>query len=167
VKGFVEDPMSAIAVFGAIIVLVPIINGFAVRSGDFLKEQAVDVQADRVVNAALAADSMEEGQLALEMEGYEFKYSKTDQKVYIRYRDSVGNATMELFEGSFTSISGPDTFTEVEEEIILVKNSDDRSGAESLDFYVDELPDDAIRNPATELDYQNRINRCASGTGGC
>lgn len=156
-KGYIEDPMSAIAVFGTAILLIMMIQGLSSRTGDFLKSETVDVQAERVVNAGLAADTMAEGELTVQMEGYEFRFDGRDQQVWIKYGDTEGNASIGLLSGSFSSISGPSKYQNVSERIIIVK--DKTVDEQKLTFYVDEVPSNSGSPPPDRETYEERLER--------
>lgn len=117
------------AVATAIIVLVPVfasIIGLAMLTGSVgetlsvTKKKTIGIHADRVVNTALALQSMPEGYIELDMKDYWFRLE--NQKLWLKYGDK--EVERRLQKASYDSYNGPDEYTAINSSLCLRKKID-------------------------------------------
>jgi hypothetical protein len=118
-KGMEVQAPIIIVMFIISLLITGLATGIVGRSTDYVKQETIDVQADRVINTALATDSMPEGAMSIDLSGYAFKVS--NNKIWIKYRDTEGNRSLDLLEQSYESISGPNEYEYINETLTLRK----------------------------------------------
>lgn len=146
-KGLQVQPILMIEAFVTTLLVIAIMNGVIARSGDFIKHETLDLQADKVVNAALVLDSTPQGELTVPMEDYGFKYD--GNKIYVSFDDSKTSRSLSLFDGSYDSVQGPPNFQLIDDHL-LIRKTEGEDGEEILEFEVDGQISD-FSEPTTTL----------------
>lgn len=93
-----------------LLVLSVAYGGQQVTSG-FIKEETIDLHADRVQDLTTSLDNIHEGHTEFEMENYEVK---TEGMTFsLRYQDVVETRTIES-ETSYQDLEGPTEYEEID-----------------------------------------------------
>lgn len=149
-KGKLE-PVFLIQSFFTAMLIIGIVTGIVGRTGQFVKQETVQVQAERAKNAALAVSAMQEGYVTVDISGYEFRYDDGESNVYVKFRDKIANASVGLLEGSVADVQGPADFTMVEDSEDLIVIKDDTTTGYEIRFEVGEPRDfDAYDKPDSD-----------------
>jgi len=126
-KGQSTIPFTVIEAATTMLILLSITYGTQVETNEFVKSETLDLQVDRVTNAALALNSVPRGYIEVaDVDGYGLKYDSGN--ITMNYSDS--EATKALADEELANydggIEGPSSFEKVEGKICLQKNQDDK-----------------------------------------
>jgi len=110
-KAQVSYPFSMAEALLTFLILIGVIYGTNNYTQTFIKQETVDIQTDRVGNAAMALDTYPEGHLELGLSGYSLKIESGE--LSMGFRD--GNTSINIGENvSADTVTGPDEYTEIE-----------------------------------------------------
>jgi hypothetical protein len=120
-RGQSTIPFTVIEAATTMLLILSLTYGTQVQTNSFVKEETLNLQVDRVTNAALALNSMPKGYLELKMAGYGMKYE--DSEVTMNY--SGKRVTSEINESmtNYNSITGPSEFTKVNGTLCMRKTT--------------------------------------------
>lgn len=127
VSGAMILSLVGLMVMGLIIVVT---NGSASESVDYTRHQAVDLQAERVVNAMMVMETVPEGHLSLSMEEYQIKYDQNDNNLSLNFSGSVGSSQVEPYMISYDNIIAPSAYEPINGSLCVQKEY--RSGQSTL-----------------------------------
>lgn len=120
-KGQSTIPFTVIEAATTMLILLGLAYGTQAETNEFVKEETLTLQVDRVTNAALALNSVPQGFIELDMDGYGIKYE--DSELTMNYSDtsksSTINESMTSYDGGIT---GPDNVTTVNGSLCLQKS---------------------------------------------
>lgn len=115
--------IQIIATFFTTMLLLGIILGSQFLTSDIVRKETLGVHVTRTENAALALSSVPNGYIEIPMNGgYEFRWQ--DPQIYLRYQGEVESTTVNLLEGGYSDVDGPNEYTEVEGTMCLRKQGD-------------------------------------------
>ncbi len=92
-KGQTSTPFMIIISFLGFLMILAIVNGIQQRTGDYVKGESVQIQSDRVVNSVLILESVREGHLEFEMDGY--KISVDGNNITVGYEDKNASSLID------------------------------------------------------------------------
>lgn len=118
------------------LLVMGIVSGVSIRSGDFIARETVDLQVERIDNAALALNSVPQGHVEIDLDAknsYYFRYS--DNNVSLNYSGVVKSKPMSSNLIGYDSVEGPRQFSEIQGELCLKKKIE--SDQEILEFKVE------------------------------
>lgn len=118
--GQVSMPFSMAEAAFTFLILMTVIYGSQEYTKGFVKEQTVDLQTDRVLNAAMSVDSVPEGHLGLNITGYEYWIDNND--FYMQYGDEQHSVDI-TSNTSIYNLNGPNSAEELENGICIIKHS--------------------------------------------
>ncbi len=105
--GQVSMPFSMAEAVFTFLLLMTVIYGSQEYTKGFVKQETVDLQSDRVLNAAMSLDSVPEGRLGINITDYE--YWIEDSKFQLQYGDEshstdiIGNTTVSSLQGNHSA----------------------------------------------------------------
>jgi hypothetical protein len=140
-KGQISYSFTITEAVVSFLLVIGIVSGVAIRSGDFIARETVDLQAERIDNAALALTSIPEGHVEINLEAknnYSFKYESGN--VSLNYSGVVKEHPISSDLAGYDSIRAPSEFAEISSELCLKKIRD--SNQEILEFNVEGCSDD-------------------------
>ena len=155
-KGIQAEPILIIEAFFTTLLILGLMVGIVARSGDYVKQETLGLQADKVVNAALALDATPQGSMTIPMEEYGFKYD--GENIWIAFKNSEVNRSLEMFDGSYQAVEGPPDYQLMEEQL-LIKKTEDEEGDETLRFVTDGQIDGDYGNVGTGYSQSDSSNR--------
>ena len=125
-KGQSTIPFTVIEGATTMLILLSIAYGTQVETNDFVKSETLDLQVDRVTNAALSLNSIPKGHIEVKMEGYGLKYENGN--ITMNYSNSkvsksIADDELANYEGG---IEGPSTFKTTEGNVCLSKTREDK-----------------------------------------
>lgn len=135
-KGQLSIPFTLIESVTTFIIIIGIVNGVAIRSGDFLARETVDLEIQRINNAALALNSVPEGYVEVGVEAqdtYEFKYNNGN--LSLNYSNVVRSQEFPAEEAGYDEVKAPSSFTEIEDRFLCIRKSQE-GDQEILEFEV-------------------------------
>lgn len=121
-KGQISYPFTVTESILSFLLILGIINGVALRSGDFIARETVDLQTERIDNAALALSSVSEGHVEISFnaqKNYQFKYDQGN--LTLNYSSVVKSHEFSSGLTTYDRIQAPSEFTEVKEELCIRK----------------------------------------------
>lgn len=122
-KGQSTVPFTVIEAATTMLLLLSLAYGTQVKTNDFVKEETLNLQVDRVTNAALALNSMPKGYIELKMSGYGMKYEGSE--VTMNYSNKRVSSEINGSMTNYDSINGPEEFTDVNGTICMRKPRED------------------------------------------
>lgn len=140
-KGQISFSFTIIEAIISFLLVVGIVSGVATRSGDFIARETVDLQTERIDNAALALNSVPEGHVEINLEAnqnYFFKYESGN--VSLNYSGVIKEHPVSSDLVGYDSIQGPSEFTEISDNLCLKKTRE--SDQEILEFKVEGCSDE-------------------------
>ena len=121
-KGVAGLPPIVIQGAFAALVILGILVGSTGAVNDFVKKQALEINADRIETTALSMNSMQNSSMEMDLAEYEIRKEK--RNISLRYRDEEAERRIEG-ETGFEKLEGPDEWTKVEEGAICLKSKSD------------------------------------------
>ena len=118
-KGQTTIPFTVIEAATTMLMILMIVYGNQAHTNDFVKQETLNLQVDRVTNAALALNSMHQGYVEIDMSGYEFKYGNGN--VTMRYNDKQYTSEIDQNMINYNDINGPSEFEQVNDTMCLRK----------------------------------------------
>jgi len=91
------------------ILLMSVAYGGQSYTEDYLREETIDLRADRVERAAMTLESYPGGLMELDLDGYEFKVEGSE--MHMGFDDST--EVRDFSSLSYSSIEGPTSFEEI------------------------------------------------------
>ena len=140
-KGQISYAFTITEAIISFLIVMGIVSGVAIRSGDFIARETVDLQVERINNAALALTSVPEGHVEINLEAsnnYSFKYD--NENLSLNYSGSVKKFPISTDLAGYDSIEGPSEFAEIESRLCVRKVRDDNQ--EILEFDVEGCSDE-------------------------
>lgn len=126
-KGQTTIPFTVIEAATTMLILLTLAYGTQAETNEFVKQETVGLQVERVHNAALAVNSVPRGYLEIKMSGYGFKYESSN--ITMNYSGTRVTQRIEESMVSYDSISGPTDFKRINGTLCLRK-VDSSSGKE-------------------------------------
>ena len=132
-KGQVSFPFTMIEASITFMIVLGVIFGTQSYVETFLKEETVDLQAERIANAALALDTYPEGYNELGITGYKFRVFQDggNHNLTLKFRDKAHNQSLSSLISADT-VQGPSTLTDEIDKLCIRKSLE--SGNEILKF---------------------------------
>ncbi len=129
-KGIVEIGPEVIAYSFITIAIIAVLLGYKFQSDSFLRQQTLELQSERIENAAMGLDSMDQGSIGISLPGYRFHVRQGE--MVLGYTDENATQTLADIKG-FSSYrwSYPEP-QKLEQGLCLQKIHD--SGQEVLRF---------------------------------
>jgi hypothetical protein len=118
-KGQSTIPFTVIEAATTMLLILMIVYGNQAHTNDFVKQETLDLQADRVTNAALALNSVPEGFVEVDMSGYQMKYE--DSNITMKYNDKELASEIDQNMINYDNIQGPSDFKKVNGTVCLRK----------------------------------------------
>lgn len=121
-KGQISVPLTITESVMTFLVILGLLSGVVIETGDFIAEKTVDLQVERINNAALALDSVSEGHLEIELDAkksYYFRYSQG--KISLNYSSKVKSLDFSDSLAQYDVVRGPNDFTKVDKNLCLKK----------------------------------------------
>jgi len=118
-KGQSTIPFTVIEAATTMLILLSVTYGTQVQTNEFVKSETLDLQVDRVTNAALALNSAPKGYIEVELDGYGVKYE--DRNITMNYSGSQASAEISEDMTNYESIDGPENFQDVNGVLCLRK----------------------------------------------
>lgn len=140
-KGQMSYSFTIIEAIVSFLLVIGIVSGVAIRSGDFIARETVDLQTERIDNAALALTSIPEGHVEISLDAsqnYSFKYDSGN--VSLNYSGVVKEHPISSDLAGYDSIRGPSEFAEISNKLCLRKVQD--NNLEILEFKVEGCSDE-------------------------
>lgn len=126
--------VTAIATAFTSLILIGVMFGMTGKTTEYTKDELIQVQTTRVVNAVMALDSVPEGSLDLNLDGYALRC--TNNELAIRYGESVRKEDVKFLGNAYDVVEVPSEFKEINGDLTLVKKQED--GREILTFRFEE-----------------------------
>lgn len=120
-KGQSTIPFTVIEAATTMLILLSLAYGTQAETNSFVKTETLDLQVDRVTNAALALNSVPKGFIEVKMEGFGVKYNDSSSEIVMNYSDTEASSRINESMTGYNDIQGPDSFTTVEESLCLRK----------------------------------------------
>lgn len=120
-KGQSTVPFTVIEAATTMLILLSLAWGTQVQTNSFVKEETLNLQVDRVANAALALNSMPKGYIEIKTSGYGMKYE--DSELTMNYSGKRVSAEINESMTNYNSITGPSEFKDVNGTICMRKTS--------------------------------------------
>lgn len=105
-KGQASYPFSMIEAAFTFLLLMSVAYGGQSYTEDYLREETVDIRADRVERAALALEDYPGGVMEFDLESIEFKVESSE--IHLQFDNS--DEARDLSDLSYSSIDGPSEF---------------------------------------------------------
>lgn len=140
-KGQISYPFTITEAIISFLLVMGIVTGVAIRSGDFIARETVDLQVERINNAALALTSVPEGHVEIDLEAsnnYSFKYE--DENLSLNYSGRVKEYPISSNLAGYDSIEAPSEFAEIDRRLCVRKVRD--NSREILEFDVEGCSDE-------------------------
>jgi len=118
-KGQSTIPFTVIEAATTMLLILMIVYGNQAHTNDFVKQETLDLQVDRVTNAALALNSVPEGFVEVDMSGYEMKYNNNN--ITMNYNDDEYTSEIDQEMINYHDIQGPSDFKQVNGTVCLRK----------------------------------------------
>lgn len=128
-KGQTTIPFTVIEAATTMLILLTLAYGTQAETNEFVKEETVSLQVDRVYNAALALNSMPRGYIEIPLNGYGLKYDSSN--ITMNYSGERVTRTIENDVVNYENIDGPENFKRLNGSLCLRK-SDTDTGKELL-----------------------------------
>lgn len=119
-KGQSTIPFTVIEAATTMILILMIVYGNQAHTNDFVKQETLDLQLDRITNAALSLSSMPRGYVEVDMSGYDMKYE--NDNITLRYNEEKYSAGIDEEMINYGSITGPSDFKQVNGSVCLRKH---------------------------------------------
>jgi hypothetical protein len=112
-KGQVSFPFTMIEAAITFMIIMGVIFGTQSYVETFLKEETVDLQAERIANAALALDTYPEGYNQLDITGYKFRIFQDSggYNLTLKFNNKAHNQSLSSLI-SVNEIKGPSSLTD-------------------------------------------------------
>lgn len=158
-KGMQWDTISLIsAAFATILILH---SGYLVSQAATheMKEKLVDVQAERLRNAAIALSQAPRASNEIEMPGYEFKYDFQEKEINVTYDDESATISFKPTKMNYCEVDAPNQLTETEGEVCIERLPTKRSNCQGLDLETGvDIIDNALDALANLLQFLNQYS---------
>lgn len=118
-KGQSTIPFTVIEAATTMLLILMIVYGNQAHTNDFIKQETLDLQVDRVTNAALALNSVPEGFVEVDMSGYDMKYEGGN--ITMRYNEDEYTSEIDQDMINYYDIQGPSDFKQVNGTVCLRK----------------------------------------------
>lgn len=110
-KGQTSYPFTMAEAALTFLLIMGVAYGTQDFTTQFVKEETTEAQVERVKNAAMAVDSLPEGHIEIDLDGYEYKIDGGELK--LSFRDT--NESIDISESvSVDNIEGADSYTELQ-----------------------------------------------------
>lgn len=123
-KGQSTIPFTVIEAATTMLILLGLAYGTQAETNEFVKEETLNLQVDRVTNAALALNSMPKGFIELDMKGYGIKYE--DSELTMNYSDTTHSSAIDESMTNYDFITGPEDPKTVNGTLCIQKSDSDR-----------------------------------------
>lgn len=120
-KGQSTIPFSVIEAATTTLILLSITYGAQVQTNQFVKEETLSIQVQRVTNAALAVNSMPKGYIELRMSNYGIKYKPGDKKIVMNYSGTNVSSKLKASMINYETIIAPTTVKPIEGKLCIRK----------------------------------------------
>lgn len=111
-------PIVIQGAFAALVILGILVGGSAAVN-DFVKKEALDINADRIATTALTMNSMENGSTEIDISKYDVKVEEGN--ITLRYRGEKAERKLEDSTG-FEELQGPKEWITIDEEVLCLKS---------------------------------------------
>lgn len=122
-KGQSTIPFTVIEAATTMLILLSVTYGTQVQTNEFVKSETLDLQVDRVTNAALALNSVPRGYIEVELEGYGLKL-EDGNNITMNYSDTQVSKEISEDMTNYQTINGPPEFEDVTGTLCLRKTGD-------------------------------------------
>lgn len=129
-KGLSTSVFAVILTAFSSLIILGVVFGFAGQATAFVKKETVDVQSTQITAAALALDSMPQGDTQVEMEGYSYRYS--EGAIEVKYGESTGKSDASYLAKAYDTIKAPREFEKTTGSLLISKTWED--GEEVLEI---------------------------------
>lgn len=118
-KGVAGLPPIVIQGAFAALVILGILVGGSAAVNDFVKREALDINADRIATTALTMNSMENGSMEMDISEYDVKVE--EDNISLRY---LGEEAERRIEGAtgYEELEGPIEWKTIQEETLCLKS---------------------------------------------
>jgi hypothetical protein len=103
------------------LLIIGVWSGTQSYTQTFIKSETVDLQADRISNAAFALDTMPEGHIELNIENYKFKVDGDDE-FWLKFREREVNRSIDSDFLIADKFEGPSDYEKFETLCLQKKN---------------------------------------------
>jgi hypothetical protein len=122
IKGQLSLSTSAIASVFITLLLLGLTLGNQTLTLEFIKQETLNIQTNRVVNSVVSMESVPKGFMEIDMDGYGIKYDEGN----ISMNYSGFNYSREIEESLIQSdITGPEDYEKIEGKLCIRKKPDE------------------------------------------
>jgi len=118
-KGQSTIPFTVIEAATTMLMILMIVYGNQAHTNDFVKQETLNLQVDRVTNAALALNSVHQGYVEVDISGYELKYEGGN--ITMRYNNERYSSEIDQDMINYHDINGPSDFEKLNGTLCLRK----------------------------------------------
>lgn len=117
--------LPPIVIHGAVaaLLILGILVGGTGAVNDFVKKQALDINADRISTTALSMNPAENTSLEMQISEYEFRVQEGN--VTLRFGGETAERRIEEATGH-SELEGPGEWTKIDEESICLKSTEEK-----------------------------------------
>jgi hypothetical protein len=121
-KGQTTIPFTVIEAATTMLILLSLAYGTQAHTNEFVKQETLQLQVDRVTNAALALNSAPKGFVEVDLSGYGIKYQPPN--ITMNYSGEISRSEIDTSMVKYDEINGPSNFKTLNGTLCLQKSVD-------------------------------------------
>lgn len=135
-KGIAEQAPAVISYMFVFVIITGVLLGYNLDANKFLKKETLDLQSERIQNAALGLQSLPEGAVKMSLTGYEFDIES--REMILGYGDESVTTDLSILEG-YSELKWSYSEPQKLDEGLCIKKTKE-SGENILRFYKGDCP---------------------------